>query len=139
MGGSSSNLISSVTNPIGYVQDELIEKAGGGKDFTTNPTGTATKELVEKPKAMQKEIEREIQAQEEAARKAEEEYQKDQSAAKKEARDVALRNLERSQARLKSQQPTQKGGYGGTILTSPLGLSGSDTNGNAAQKTLLGQ
>lgn len=137
MGGSASSVVSAVVNPYAYVAGKVASKATG-QDIKLEPAGIVTNQLIDKPKEMKDEISKQIKEQEDAARRAEEEYKKEQTDAKKQARDIALQNLQRTQARLRSQQPSQKGGYSGTILTSPLGVSGGDTNAGTSQKTLLG-
>jgi hypothetical protein len=135
MGGSSSDVVGAVANPIGYIAG----KGGGAATGVDNldPAALAKDQLIDKPKQAKDDIEKQIKQQEEEARKAEEEYQKEQSDAKKQARDTALQNLQRTQARLRSLPSSQKGGYSGTILTSPLGVS-SDQSTTPGQKTLLG-
>lgn len=111
--------------------------ADAASPLTVGLLNSTKKELYDKPKQMQSEMERELREQEEAARRAEEDYKREQTEDKKRQRDAALQNLERTQARLRSLQPKQKGGYSGTILTSPLGISTApETTG---PKTLLGQ
>lgn len=138
MGGGNNDLVgqnslvSAAIDPVGFVASKTT-----GQDIKLNPISVGYDQGVTKPKEMKEDIEKQIKQQEEEARKAEEEYKNEQSDAKKKARDLALQNLQRSQARLQSLQPTQKGGYSGTVLTSPLGIN-SDSSNTPGQKTLLG-
>lgn len=120
-------------------KDPLALVTGGLAPSIASVTGTANTlkgEFYDKPKDAAKDIEREIQQQEAEVRRTEDEYKREQTAEKKKQRDLALQNLQRSQARLKAGGQAG-GGYGGTVLTSPLGVAGN-TNPATVQKTLLG-
>ncbi len=130
--GGGGGVVNAIVDPIGSAVGAIT-----GDKVNLNPLTIGKDQLYDKPKEMQKNIENEIKQQEEAARRAEEEYQKEKTDEKKRLRDIALQNLQRSQAQLKSQGPTKKGGYSGTVLTSPLGVAG-DTSASTGQKTLLG-
>lgn len=131
MGGSS--IVKTVLDPVGTILSKTT-----GDDINLNPALIGKKELYDKPRKAAGDIEEQIRQQEEAAKKAEDEYKREQTEEKKRLRDLALQNLQRTQAQFKQTQGTgQKGGYSGTILTSPLGVSGNNT-ASSGQKTLLG-
>lgn len=131
-GGSVVNKVANfAVDPIGSAASAFT----GDKIKTTIPA-VGYNELVKKPRDAKNAILDDIRGQEEAAKKAEQEYQREQSEEKKRQRDLALQNLQRSQARLKSR-PRSAQGYGGTILTSPLGVAGGN-DGQQTQRTLLG-
>ncbi len=139
MGGSQNFFIDAI-NPVDSQYDPVhsLLKSATGHDIKLNAGNIAYDKYVVQPGKDKENIEQQIKQQEEEARKAEEEYKQEQSEEKKRKRDLAFQNLQRMQAQYKSQRGGgQKGGYSGTILTSPLGVSGNPSAA-AGQKTLLG-
>lgn len=126
--GGGGDIVKAVVDPIGTVASAVT-----GDDVNLSPISIGKKELYDKPKKLMKEAEDEAKRQQDEYDRSLKAFEQDSSDNNKKNRDLALQNLQRAQARLRSYR--SGGNKGGTLLTSPLGVV-NDVISNT--KTLLG-
>lgn len=126
--GGGGDVVKAVTDPIGTVASAVT-----GDNINLSPISIGKRELYDKPKQMLKDAEDEANRQQDEYNRSLKAFEQNNSEDNKKARDLALQNLQRAQARLRGFR--QSSNKGGTLLTSPLGIA-SDVIANT--KTLLG-
>ena len=128
MGGSASSVVSAALDPVGTVASAVT-----GQDIKLSPYTIGKNELYDKPKQALKDAEDEANRQQDEYNRSLKAFEDNATEDNKKARDLALQNLQRAQARLRGFR--QSSNKGGTLLTSPLGVA-NDVISNT--KTLLG-